>query len=357
MKKTIAIGAAVLLLLSATAIVLMQNQGPEGDTVVVKDMLGETVEVKKNPKVVCLSRTSYDPLVAFGLSDYIDGAYKTIFENDWVYEMEPNAKDIGVYDYTESPEIFIEHGVDLVLAPEHHDDVASNLRTHGIVTLVVWPYGNPSFEPYLYYMADLAKQLWPDVEGVAEKADQWKKELSDTIDEIKKTIEDNDLTSGRLYYARGEKSRSMNYTDIGGSFLDYAYKMMGADYISAKYEYNKPSTEQLIADDPEIIILGSYQQHALRDTLDNVAVWSNVSAVKSGRIYSIPIGFSPMEYTSGFTKVFLCDLANKLYPGYFDYDIKSMIRETCSYYYGYQITDEKIQYMIDGLGPDGKVMS
>lgn len=357
MRKTTAIAVVALLILTATALMFIPSSDKESNTVVVKDMLGDPVEVKKNPRVACVSRISYDPLVAFGLQDYIDGTYKTVLENEWVYEMEPTASDLYEYDYSESHETYIARGVDLVIAPEHHQDMATNLREHGIATIILWPYGYPSYEPYLYFIADIAKQLWPDVEGVAEKADAWKKDLSDTLDSISSTIKEKGLATKTVYYARGEKSRMLNYTDIGGSFVEYAFTTLGADYLSTKYEYNKPSTEQLLSDNPDVIVLGSYQQHMLENELRSNDIWKNITAVKNDEIYRIPIGFSPMEYISGFTPVFLCDMANKLYPGEFDFDIPAMIKDVCARYYGYEISDQKVQYMLEGLGPDGKVMS
>ena len=357
MSKMLAVAAVSVLIFASASLLLIQGSDDDSDMIVVKDMLGDSVKVKKNPKVACVSRTSYDPLVAFGLQDYIDGTYKTVLENDWVYEMEPTASKLYEYDYSESHETYIERGVDLVLAPEHHDDMANSLREHGIATIVLWPYGYPSYGPYLYFIADLAKQLWPDVPGVAERADTWKKDLSDTLEIISSTVEEKGLETKTVYYARGEKNRMMNYTDIGGSFVEYAFLTLGADYLSSKYEYNKPSTEQLLSDDPDVIILGSYQQHMLENELRTNAIWSGVSAVKNDEIYRIPIGFSPMEYVSGFSVVFLCDMANRLYPGEFDFDIPAMIRDICHRYYGYDASDEKVQYMIQGLGPNGEAMS
>ena len=357
MKRIFAVCAVAILIAASASVLIIENSNDGPDTITVKDMLGESVEVKKNPKVACVSRTSYDPLVAFGLQDYIDGAYETILENDWVYEMEPTASDLYVYDYSESHETYIERGVDLVIAPEHHDEMAQNLREHGIATIILWPYGTPSYEPYLFFITDLAKQLWPDVPGVAEKADAWKKDLSDTLDLITKVVKEKGLESKTVYYARGEKNRMLNYTDIGGSFVEFCFTSLGADYLSSKYPYNKPSTEQLLADNPDVIVIGSYQQHQLERELRNNPVWAESKAVKSNEIYTIPVGFSPMEYVSGFAPVFLCDMANKLYPEEFHFDIPSMIKDICSRYYGYDATDEKVQYMMDGLGPDGREMS
>ena len=62
----------------------MQESSPSDSDITVIDMLGEKVQVKKNPEhVACVSRTTYDLLVAFGLGDRIDGAYKPILDNEW----------------------------------------------------------------------------------------------------------------------------------------------------------------------------------------------------------------------------------------------------------------------------------
>lgn len=59
--------------------------------ITVTDMVGSKVNVKKNPsKVACISRTTYDLLVAYGLGDKIDGAYKGTLNNKWLKHIYPN---------------------------------------------------------------------------------------------------------------------------------------------------------------------------------------------------------------------------------------------------------------------------
>ncbi len=149
-----------------------QHEGPESDTVIVQDMLGVEVEVKKNPKnVACVSRTTYDLLVAFGLGDNVDGVYSTILDNEWTSVLYPESSEHYAYPYEPSYETLLERNVELVFCPEAY--IADGLREHGIAALCVSLYGNPEFEPYVYYLSNLTKQLWPDVKGVKEKADAW----------------------------------------------------------------------------------------------------------------------------------------------------------------------------------------
>ena len=82
MKRFITIILCCTIICSCVAFMNGCNQKDSVDTVTVTDMLDETVEVKKNPtKVACVSRTTYDLLIAFGLGDCVDGVYYSLLEN------------------------------------------------------------------------------------------------------------------------------------------------------------------------------------------------------------------------------------------------------------------------------------
>ena len=80
------------------------------DVVTVQDMLGDSITIPKNPKkVACISRTTYDLLVAFGLGDRIDGAYKNIYDNPWIDIINTNAHNEYRYEYEENYETFLKN--------------------------------------------------------------------------------------------------------------------------------------------------------------------------------------------------------------------------------------------------------
>ena len=128
-------------------------------TISVTDMVGTTITINKNPKkVACISRTTYDLLVAYGLGDKIDGAYKGTLNNDWVPLIYPQSKNHYVYEYNNSSELFLSRGVDLVFAPEKY--IADDLNAHGIPALCVSLYGNPTFDNYVTYLSQLVTKIW-----------------------------------------------------------------------------------------------------------------------------------------------------------------------------------------------------
>ena len=140
--------------------------------VTVIDMLGDTITIPKNPKrVACVSRTTYDLLVAFGLSDKIDGAYKNIYDNPWINVINKNAANEYRYEYEENYETFLMRKVDLVFAPEKY--ISDNLKEKGINALCISLYGNPTYDNYLFFFADTIIKLWDDDE-VHKKVLKWK---------------------------------------------------------------------------------------------------------------------------------------------------------------------------------------
>ncbi len=323
----------------------------DDETVTVADMLGETVEVKKNPtKVACVSRTTYDLLIAFGLGDCIDGAYKTIYDNEWVSVMYPASDDEYRYDYEESYETYLSRGVELVFAPEKY--VADGLKDHGVTALNVSLYGNPTYDEYVFFFADLVTQIW-DSPAVAAKVAAWKSKVGDTIGEIQGAINAGDTQTRSLYYVRGDKNKGIGYTDTASSFTEYAYRQLGFDFISRDFETGKPSAEAICAKNPDVIVIGGIYQNTLKDSLYASEVYANLEAVKSDEVYTIPVGFTTFEQISAMTPVFFCDMANKLYPDLFDYDVAEMVRTSVKEYFGTDLTDAQVEYILSGKGPDG----
>ncbi len=348
MKKFLTIVCLVLLFVTLFG---CTDSKDNGTTITVTDMLGETVVVKKNPtKVACVSRTTYDLLIAFGLGDCIDGAYQTIYDNEWVYTMYTQSADEYRYDYEESYETFISRGVDLVFAPEKY--IVDGLKEHGVTALNVSLYGNPTFDEYVFFFADLVTQIWDSYE-VEQKVNAWKNKVNGAISEIKTTLIENKVETRELYYVRGDKNKGIGYTDTKSAFTEYAFRQLGFNFISKDFETNKPSAEEICAKNPDVFVIGGIYQNTLVQTLKTTEPYINLDAVKNNQIYTIPVGFTMLEQISAMTPIFFYDMANKLYPDLFHYDIETMIKTTVKEYFGTDLTDLQVSYILTGKGPTG----
>ncbi len=321
------------------------------DKIRVTDMLGDSIFIKKNPsKVACISRTTYDLLVAFGLGDKIDGAYSGTLNNKWASTIYPESKNAHVYGYDDSYETFLSRGVDLVFSPEKY--LSDGLKEHGVNSLCVSLYGNPTFDNYVYFFSDLVTQIW-DYPEVKEKAEKWKKEVKGAIDSIQTELSKHEIIQRKLFYIRGDKDKGVGYTDQASAFTEYAYRTLGFEVLGAKMETNKPSAEEIMRANPDVFVAGGIYQNKNLEALKQEP-YSNLDAVKNEQYYNIPIGFTAFEQLSAMTPVFFYDQANKLYPDYFRYDIASMTKAAIKEGFGTELSDVQIGYMLEGLGPSGE---
>lgn len=355
-KKIIATVLCSTFLCGGLGVVTACNMDTGAETITVTDMVDAQVEVKKNPeKVACVSRTTYDLLIAFGLGDVIDGVYYSLLENEWTEVFYPASANHYSYQYEESYETFYSRGVDLVLAPEAY--IADGLREHGITAITVCLYGTPSFDNYVYYFADLVKQLWGERKGVKEKVDSWKSEFAEAHTKIKTELDKHSDAQRKLYYVRGDKNRGIGYTDNGKSFTEYIYKFLGFDFVGNRFETNRPSAEEICNVNPDVFVFGGIYQNTLIETIKTTEPYKNLDAVKNNQLFNIPIGFTMFEQISVFSPAFLYDQANKLYPDYFNFDVEKEIRDLGKEYFGIELTDAEIYNMLHGLSRDGKALA
>lgn len=351
-RKILALMIAVTLCLG-TALSLASCGGDKNnETITVTDMLGDTCEVKKNPtKVACASRTTYDLLVAFGLGEYIDGAYYALLENEWACVFDNNADQRYSLAYEESYETYISRGVELVFSPEKR--ITDELREHGIPAVTICLYGTPDFSGFVYHFVDMIKQIW-NSEDVAHRVDAWKAEMATTISEIQTELASHDDESRTIYYVRGDKNKGIGYTETVGSFTEYAYKLLGMTPLNDQFETTKPSAEEICAQNPDVFVIGGIYQKTLLDTLTTTEPYKNLDAVKNGQYYNIPIGLTMFEQLSVFSPAFLMDQANKLYPEYFNFDVEGEIKKLAKDFFGVELTDTEVANMLNGLSRNGE---
>lgn len=327
-----------------------------GDLITVTDMLGDSIQIKQNPdKVACVSRTTYDLLIAFGLKDKVDGAYAPIYDNPWVETIYPESKNDYRYDYNESYETFITRNVDLAFAPEKY--ISDGLKQHGIKALCISLYGNPTFDTWTHFYADTIATLW-NYDFVKPNVEKWENDVDTAIEEIKGQLSKHkNEPKKKVFYVRGDRNEGIEYTDTKGSFTEFAFRTLGFDYAGSNLTNPRPSKEQVLSFKPDIFFIGGKFQNKLVEQLKNDSEYKLLDAVKNNQIYTIPVGLTMFEQLSAMTPVFLYDIANKAYPDIFEYDISQMIKTTIKQYFNKDLTDQEIQYMQEGKDANGKDLS
>ena len=322
----------------------------ENATITIVDMVGDTVEVPKNPKnVAIIARAAADMMIGFGLGDYVDGIYYSVLDNPWVTLIYPESVDFYSYNYNDSAELFLSRGVDLVIAPEKY--IADGLRDSGVNAITVSLYGTPSYDDFIYYLSDLIKEIWPESKR---KVDEWQRELENALEDVKDVLEGQTIEKRTVYYVRGDKDKGIGYTDTGYSLLETIYNgYLNMTYIGRNFESNKPSAEAIMDQNPDIIVIGGMYQNKLIEDIKTLEPYKLLDAVENNQIYNIPLGFVMWEQNSIVLPLFVYDQANKLYPNLFDYDIESLTKSSFSSYFDITLTDLQIECMLNGLTPDG----
>ena len=348
-KKTIT--PLIVVIASLGALTGCTSEDNQNEQISVTDMVGTTITIKKNPKkVACISRTTYDLLVAYGVGDKIDGAYKGTLKNSWVPLIYPNSANHYIYEYNNSAELFMSRGVDLVLAPEKY--IADDLNAHGVPALCVSLYGTPTFDNYVTFFSQLVTKIW-DGDDIKTKATAWENKVNDAINDVKNELAKHELTTKKVFYVRGDKDKGVGYTDTQGSFTEYAYRTLGFNFVGSSLTTTNPSKEEIVEQNPDIFVCGGQYQNKNINALKTEEPYINLDAVKNNIVYNIPIGFTAFEQLSAMTPIFFYDQANKIYPEYFNYDISSMVKSTIKDYFGTDLSNEQVSYMLQGLSPEG----
>ncbi len=320
--------------------------------ILVTDMSGANVYVPKNPKkVAAVSPSTGDLMIAFGLGQYLDGTYYSLLDNSWTSEIYPESNNLFKYDYDMSAETFLSRGVDLIFIPE--PAAAKNLRSKGLNALCIRQFAEEGYDNYVFFFSNIVKQIWND--KVEDKVEIWQNDFLKAINSIKKVLDYNEEIEIRtLYYICGDKDRGLGYTDLGKSMLEYVFDVLKIDFICNRFENNRPSVEAVSQENPDIIVIGGIYQRSLFERIYQEEVWKELEAVKSNNVHTIPVSFTSWEQTSAESSLFVYDMANKLYPDLFDFDIEELTKNNLVKYFDYEISEQNLDYMLQGMDKDGK---
>lgn len=328
----------------------------KGDTITIIDMSGAEVEIPRSPKkVAAVSPSTGDLMIAFGLGDVLDGTYYSTLNNPWATEIYPEAEEFYGYDYDNSVETFVMRGVDLIFIPE--PATAQMLREHGLNALCVRQFAEDGYDDYVFYFSEMIRQIWGKDKSVSQKIDMWQSDFTTALNTVKQTLNIHpEIKTQTLYYINGEKDRGLGYTDLGKSLLETVYAALKIDFICNRFESNRPSVEAVLEINPDIISIGGIYQKKRLNELFNTAPWNQIKAVQNDRVYNIPVGFVGFEQTCSASALFIYSQANQIYPDLFNFDMISLAKDCYEKYFGYKLTDEAAQNMIDGYFKDGSLL-
>lgn len=267
MRKTVAILLALLLALPLTALA--------GETQTVTDGLGREVTIAGTPeRLVSLTPANTEILFALGLGDKIVGVDS---QSDYPAGALDIANKVGDYSGP-NVELIASLESDVVFAGNTlQAETIDQLTSLGITVVCNEPTSYAGIVPGIELIAQVC--------GVDASA-----LIDQMAAEEQAALESASAAAGaRVYFALsfGEYG---NWTAAKGTFIDDMITMLGAVNVAAGAGYSWPeySMEQLLSDDPDLIIVSDYAlDGSIQAQLSATDGYSELSCVKAGNVYAL----------------------------------------------------------------------
>ena len=155
----------------------------------------------------------------------------------------------------------------------------------------------------------------------------------------------------RLYYAEGDKGLN---SETRNNQHAVVFELAGAINVCGNEDDSglgmvPVSLEQVIGWDPEIIITrDSSEDTDLRDMILNSSSWAAVSAVQTGRVYSMPsVPFAWVDRPPAANRFLGVQwIANLLYPDLYDVDMVEVVKDFYKLFYYADISDDDARSLL-----------
>lgn len=252
-----------------------QYPGTEPDAsafpVTLTDSSGNTVTLEEPPsKIASMSAAHTEVLFAIGA-----GAQVTAVDN--YSDCPAAAASLPKLDaFTPSLEAITAQEPDLVILAYDSGDLTASLESAGI-DVILQPF--PATIDAVLDDIELIGQAT----GHAGEADALVTAMAAQVREIEASVAGKEAPT--VYHELDN-----TYFSVGeGSFVDDMYTVLGADNIGHDTGEAAPqlSAEAIIAANPDVIILADEGFGESADTVAARPGWSNIDAVKNGRVYGV----------------------------------------------------------------------
>lgn len=320
----------------------------------VIDLNGDTVAIPSNPmRIVCRSGNGTSFLIGMGYADRLVGTADYVLPNPWVDFFAPNVSNIAKFKWEPSAEELYATNADLVMLPD--GEIAKNLREAGLRAVCYKQYNADEMLASVTFL----KEVFSEDEDAQVYLAAWEKYYNDTVAYIADRIKDVPMSERPVvHYVYAASNKGVTRTVGGGGIYDTWAEQSGAILATKDYpiENNRVSEEELLAINPNYILIGGVCEHIVAEELMANEAWSNADAVKNGRVYIMPIAVIPWDMYGVEYPLWILWTAKTLYPDLIDKDMVTETREFYKQFFNVELTDTQINYILNGLAPDGKAI-
>ena len=351
MRRTI----AFILTLTLLCCFMASCGDRNGGTKTITDLNGDTVAIPSNPeRIVCRSGNGTSFLIGMGYADRLVGTADYVLPNPWVDFFAPNVSNIAKFKWEPSAEELYATNADLVMLPD--GEIAKNLREAGLTAVCYKQYNADEMLASVTFL----KEVFSEDKDAQVYLTAWEKYYNDTVAYIADKIKDIPMSERPVvHYVYAATNKGVTRTVGGGGIYDTWAEQSGAILATKDYpaENNKVSEEELLAINPDYIMIGGVCEHVVAEELMANEAWSNADAVKNGRVYTMPIAVIPWDMYGVEYPLWILWTAKTLYPDLIDKDMLTETREFYKQFFNVELTDEQINYMLNGMAPDGTAIN
>ncbi len=252
---------------------------PTPKPIVITDDLGNEITLQAPAqKIVSLSPSMTESLFALGAGERIIARESNSTYPEEALEIE----DLGMIWEGLPLEKIVSLEPDLVVAAQIiSPDQVQNMRDVGLT--VFWQ-ANPADFPGLYENLRQLAQLV----GQEEEAEDLISALQERVAGVEEKVADVEETP-LVFYELDATDPSNPYTAGKGTFISYVIDKAGGENLGDAMEgsYVQISSEEIIARDPDYIILGDAAYGITPQAVAERPGWEQLTAVKEGRVLPI----------------------------------------------------------------------
>lgn len=325
------------------------KQVKEAEWVTIVDTNGDEVTIPTEiDKVICRSGNGTSFMVAMGYGDRLAGTADYVVTNPWADVFYEGISDLPTFGWSPSSEEVYAVEADLVMLAD--PEVAGNLREDGISAICYKQYNEKEILDSVRVLGELFGE---DAETYGEKWIEYYNNKDAIIEEALKDVKDEDKLV--VYNIYGQSYKGVGRTSGGGSIDQFWVEEAGGIFSTADLPNDGPkiTEEEAIKRNPDVIFIGGIYSSVLEAEILSSPEWSEVPAVKEGRIYNIPIGFTGWDFYGVEFPLLKLWAAQQMYPECFDIDMHAVTKDFYKEFYNIEFADEQIDYILKGLSPDG----
>lgn len=323
----------------------------------VTDMLGNIVNIPQK-----VERVYFDWASGITLAMTLGAVNKVIakpdaYEKDsfaWAREICPEVNNVPTQNdiFTSgNPESILTLSPDIVVTSTREN--VEKYNNVGMTTIYV---NFTDYESFKESMLIVGTALGDNELSAAKKYNEFLDSNISLVEERTKNIQESDKK--KIYYldARYEDP----YHTVGSGVIQEKWIISAGEILSTakifEGENIEITAEKFLEIDPDIIMVGGFNQKKVIDMVQEDDVLGELSAVKSNQIYRLPVGIFPWCRTGPEAAIHVVWAAKVFHPELFeDIDIKTMAKNFYKDFYGSDISDNYIDEILLGhICPNGE---